>query len=77
MIRSSPRESVPGHLTRRPFRCQNSPDVCKMYTGLALRIFFIFASLLREEGGGVQRGGGISLKSEEKFQGEKGGGEEG
>ena len=35
-------------------------------TGLAPRIFFIFAPPLREEGGGVQRGGGISLKSEEK-----------
>ena len=36
-------------------------------TGLAPRIFLIFAPLLREEGGGGgQRGGGIPLKSEEK-----------
>ena len=51
-----------------------SVDFCHPFTGLAPRIFFIFAPLLMEEGGrGVQRGGGMSLKSEEKG-GKKGGG---
>ena len=46
-------------------------DQGELKAGLAPRIFFIFAPL-----GGVQRGGGTSLKSEEKG-GKKRGGEEG